>query len=711
MNEQQSPPGGMSASVELVTFLRILWHHRKVLVGTMLGGMILAGIASYLIDYTYRAGAQIVVEVPLRRQESLIFGEPLSVIAYDRMLNVDSSFRRVLDQLKLFRKLVRDMQIKHDLETIEQTAASQLWSKLHNWEKVWKYQVPDETWAILSRMSLKDLEGLVQFESEDLEEIEFEAFKRKFSSMTAIEKETGVLIEYSPIIDLDAKSNSPEKAALFTNLWAESFVSHMRERISKKNKEIVEEILATNKNTREQLNDAIQKLEEFRKSKRLDDLKKELKSLQVMLYGITTQAMEETNVEKKVKTRTEQDQTSSEFSDALLPQQSRLQKEIQTAEEQLLRLAIFLGAQEVEGTWIGNLPLQSLEAEILSTSEALSLREVSVAAEESRQSFASLRALRDQQQLELASVRNKIREIRAQGDLADATAVATLPTLQEQQKTLEENIDRTEKDVQRRNRERLEVGAWQESLSVLQTRLRYQILLEEPGDQGTPPLPAEWIKSEIDHLNQLLVKAQSRLLDLRADSPPNSGVANTPAIENLTNQVNAWNQEKMELQENLMGTKALNQFGTEEMEDASAAFQGMRRKYQESKQKQSQLHSLLQEKLSARESLETQIKKVRADIQRLTEQFRNAEAERKYLEKDQNTLEMTIEEFAPQVSEAMSEQGREVVDVRVESYAVAPDLRIAPNRYLWVGTVGSLVFVLNLIYLILRRLFELAPEA
>ena len=69
-----------------------------------------------------------------------------------------------------------------------------------------------------------------------------------------------------------------------------------------------------------------------------------------------------------------------------------------------------------------------------------------------------------------------------------------------------------------------------------------------------------------------------------------------------------------------------------------------------------------------------------------------------------------LENFTEQVSEAVTERGRKISDIRVQSRAVPPDRKVAPIRSLWVITAGFLVFLLDLGMILIRRLMEMVPE-
>jgi len=165
---------------------------------------------------------------------------------------------------------------------------------------------------LLSMLPVRDIRGLTLYRDKDFKNLEFETFKKRFETRTVVVKETGVDIEYSPIIRLDAKANQPEKTSLLVNLWALSFVENEKERAARRSERIVNEILEIDKTLRDNLEAAVNQLQKYQEEVGVDQLRQEIRAKNFNLFGLVIEKVVETNPEDKTKKESEQ-VTTGEF--------------------------------------------------------------------------------------------------------------------------------------------------------------------------------------------------------------------------------------------------------------------------------------------------------------------------------------------------------------------------------------------------------------
>ncbi len=696
---------------DLATFLRLLWHNRKWLVATILGGMFLAGVASYLVDETYKARSKVLVEVPKRRETTEIFGEPLTVLGYDSLLNADESFVQVLEALKGLRQIALALQQETgSLEDIANLSREQISGRI---------DCSTEQANLLAALSVADLRGLMQYTPEDLEEQEFESFKKNFLSHTSIEKETGVSITYSPIIDLDATSETPEKAALLANLWASTFVEHVRKTIAEKSGQIVEEILQVYQSTQKQLEEANKEVEQYRQEIGLASTRQELEAKQLSLYGVKLRTAAETAEEGTIKTAAEQTQVEG-FQEALIPQQAQVEKSIQTDEEQLVLIDGLLGQLEDNGIWVGEVTLRgedaaaALEARIAAASERLALIQESLAKAEAEYSLAQLSRDVQVKAEQREFLRGRYLEWRSRLNWANPDDLKLLEELETELRQSSDDLIALQARLLQRQVERQRLDGAQLRVSHLSARLN---LLKVAGlSRGTAAekLQAAWRQQELESVDEQLREARSQLLQAQAElARQDAGQDSTLSAKRrfYETTVEQLEENKKRLQnEILQGTQDSLQVARQ-VKEASGMFGLYRSQYLRFKKKRDDLVYRLQENRATNRGLQEQIDKLQDEVRTLSSKIGRSEATVKRLENERDSVRETLDDFSKQVSEARVEKERQIADVRVQARAVPPDRRIAPSRRLWVLTVGLLVLVVDLAFLLLRRVLEMAPQA
>lgn len=703
----ESSPAGL----ELATFLRLLWSNRKWLVITVLGGMFLAGVASYLVDETYKARSKVLVEVPKRREKSEIFGDPLTVLGYDSLLGADESFLRVLEALKSLRQSV--LALQQEGASLEEVAA------MSQAEIAGRTRAATEETNLLAALSLADLRGLTHYTPEDFEKLEFESFKKKFLSHTSVEKETGVSITYSPIIDLDATGDTPEKAALLANLWALTFIEHVRETISEKSGQIVDEILQVYQSTQEKLEEANKKVEQYRQEIGLAGLRQELEAKQLSLYGVSLRTVAETDEQGKPVSRAEQAQ-AERLQEALIPQQTRIEKDIQTDEEQLALLDGLLGQLEEKGIWVGEVafpgedPVLALEAQIAAASERLSLMEKTLQETEGEYSLAQLRRDVETAVEQRDFLRSRYLDWRARMNAANPEDVRLLNELEDELRRSSDELIRLQARLLQRQVERQRLDGARLRLSHLSARLNLLKVAGRHRGTAAEELQAAWQRQELEAVEEQLRQARAQLLQAQAERPGQEAGLDAPLAPKeqfYEATVQKLEQERNRLQKLILQGTQQRLEVAREVKEASSMFGLYRNQYLRFKNKRDSLVYQLQENRAANRALQEQIRKLQEEISTLSFKIGQSEATVKRLENERDSVREALADFSKQVSEARVEKERQIADVRVQARAVPPDQRISPNRRIWVITAGAFVLLIDLAFLLLRRVLETVPAA
>lgn len=701
-----------SSGIEVVTFLRILWSNRKWLALSVLGAMFLAGVASYLVDKTFQARSKILVEIPKRRERSLIFGDPLSVLAYNSWLNSDETFVRVLNTVKRLRDLV--LQIQEKGHTPEQIAGM---SKENIRQLV---NCSEDEAMLLAMLHLSDIQGLLQYKARDFEKLEFEAFKRNFRSYTAIEKETGIEVTYSPIIDLDARSETPEKAALLSNLWAITFVEHARKSLTERTTNIVDDILKMSESTQVLLEESVNRLQQYQGEVGIERLRQELQTKNLNLFGLTIQTFVETDPEKKTKTQTQQIQTEG-FSEALIPKLANVEKTIRSTEGQIGLLDAYLTPLEIQGSWIGDTAISPdqarslLQEQIAEALKEMNRLESDLEQKEQEGSLNDLREMIQERQQALNQEREILRALRNHPDRNQPEILERIHQVENNIQAQLRELNHLEEQLHEFELTRQRMDGYRTRLSTLQARLNYLETSQRYQGPGVESLTFTLAKRDMDLLDEQLRTLQSELLQVESQISRALG-SESQQVEVLKarkefyqTQIEQVRQQRRNLQSSLTEDIQNNLLLAKQVEEASASFNFLRREYMRHKTKRGELLTLLQENQSAYRSLQEQIRNLQTEIDDLTQKISAAEATLNRLEKERDSYEDAIVQFSSQVSEAVVERGRLVADARVQARAYPPDQRVAPNRYLWVITAGLMVLIFDLLFLLFRRLLEMAP--
>lgn len=706
----------VSAGVELVTFLRILWKNRKIVAGTVFLAMVLAGAASFLVDKTYEGHAKVVVQIPKQREESLIFGKPLTVLGYESLLNSDDTFITVSETLKTLYVNVQEMQAKGlSLEKILETPPNDYWEYT---------KISDQEAEVLSKLSVIDLEGLLEFTPDDFEGVLFEDFKGRFSSQTAIEVETGMDITYSPIVDLTASAESPKKASLLANLWANTFVVHMRKQIWRDTNQIVKEILEIDSQTRKDLEEVLQQLQQFEEQVGLNALQKELEAKTRSLYGYQAQRTTQGGPGEVASVDPKSGAIAERLGSGLLSQLETVEKDLRAAEEQIALVDAYLAPLEEAGEWIGGRTfpsdnaLEILQRSIADSSKTLVALERQIADRQSQRTPASIRQAIAEKQAAIESERERLSALLARRAEAEgspnsqqqADSEKRIASLSEQLRQLQTQLEQVQT-----NRQRL--AGTRARLATLNARHRLLRLQQSPAGGPAEAFSLTWRTRDLDMLDEELQQVRANLMETEAQLSQ----ASAPEAEDSRKQIASLQEyyqgkietlekNKTQIQNQILQETKQNRLVAGQMKEASTAFETSRQDYLRQKRRQSGLRATFEENHAAYRSLQDRALSTRAEVEQLNRKVIAEEATFKTLQVKKDSYEATLESFAPQVSEAILAQGRRAVDVRVRSTAVPPDKKVAPKRSLWVLCAGFLVFLFHVGYLALRRLFELNPE-
>lgn len=287
---------------DLVSFLRVLYRQRRMIVLGTLATAVLSVVAALVWPETWRANARVMESTPQYKENLRLIPKPFDVIAYQSLLIDDSLFLELQTTLVWLGRSVHLLKEdpalaalkRHhadqavdmtEIEFIGQTNADLIGSLLgldagdsESDEQFYLH--------ILTTMNFDGLEVLIDTDVETWEDITIFDFHRMMSAETSITKETNLETIYSPLIRVSGEGWSAESAQMITNVWLQLF-QRKAERLAQEqiSREIARVTQYASKIAGE-LATTIEAIAEIGGQARLDQLRAEAASLNVTLYGM-----------------------------------------------------------------------------------------------------------------------------------------------------------------------------------------------------------------------------------------------------------------------------------------------------------------------------------------------------------------------------------------------------------------------------------------
>lgn len=345
---------------DLVSFLRVLYRRRGMIIKGTIGITILTAIAALIWPQTWRADARILVSTPIYKENLRLVPKPFDVLTYQGIITSDPIYMQVIDTLKWFHSSIQSLKTNSDyLKRIEERLGAKAkglsaLAKIQNTTQpiLAEFLVPPEQkdkpiWKI--RISMfgdlndEELELMDAIDEGKLDKLTVFDLRKTLTTNVVKVRETNMEVEYSRIIQISAEFDTAAGARLVANTWLELFQAQAEEMakgtIDREIQMTRNRAAAMEKN----LADAEIKLASYEREANLSQFQAELASKLVQLTGMTPnrriadQKEESFNLdngnqpfinERRETTDLLSFAISSQYSDALLPSRLRLESEL-----------------------------------------------------------------------------------------------------------------------------------------------------------------------------------------------------------------------------------------------------------------------------------------------------------------------------------------------------------------------------------------------
>lgn len=252
---------------DLVSFLRVLYVRRWMILKGAVGITLLVAIATLIWPETWRADAKIFVNTPKYKETLRLIPKPYDVITYQAILQDDNLYNELITTLTWYReavhRLVKNNKIQNESYRQEITAhLGERAGYMNPFELIQntnlailsKYVLdPDQLEntlyqhrvRLLGHLSAEELELCYRFDEDELEDLTvFDLRKMLRSSVTKV-IETNLEVEYSKVIQVSAEFDTAAGAKMLANTWLELFLIRAEENVRSTIKRQVQTIRGT----------------------------------------------------------------------------------------------------------------------------------------------------------------------------------------------------------------------------------------------------------------------------------------------------------------------------------------------------------------------------------------------------------------------------------------------------------------------------------
>ena len=301
---------------DLISSLRILYRRRNlIVVGTFLMTVVVA-IASLVWPQTWRAESFILVTTPEFKNKLTLLSRPLDVVAYRSLLADQAMLSTVLECLRWMntnlQTVLNDTGKKKIL--LENLGLNE--GEIDNYRLIERTNLPKlarvmfegapELYSegaespglqdssdvrvrylrLISQMNADEIEAVVTMDAQFLADLTIFDLRKMLSATVTKVKETNLETEYSPIIDVKGELDTAAGAKMITNLWVRCFLDRVEQIVRQEILNRTGRVAERAREIDEQLQKAYQALHALRASSAVDDLKAELVSKRLLLYGV-----------------------------------------------------------------------------------------------------------------------------------------------------------------------------------------------------------------------------------------------------------------------------------------------------------------------------------------------------------------------------------------------------------------------------------------
>ncbi len=203
----------------------LLLPRKKNFILVVMSGFVCALIAVGVVlqmKNTYQAQAKIVVNKPAFKSE--LSPEPLSVKTCENFISAPWIIERTRQEILEMHEHIRTLFESNTSPSADITTKANRVANMS--EPELKEALGIDTKRALHYMNLtpSDIIALHNLDVEDFRDKKVETLQKGVNTQVRIERKTNVMVEYSPILTIWAKMNSPHIAKLFINTLAREFV-------------------------------------------------------------------------------------------------------------------------------------------------------------------------------------------------------------------------------------------------------------------------------------------------------------------------------------------------------------------------------------------------------------------------------------------------------------------------------------------------------
>ncbi len=257
-----------------------------VLLVGLLCGIISAGV-TLTMPNVYRAEAKLVVTQPKFKSE--LSPQPLSVKSCEDLITspwlLEETRRQIMRMKQVVMKLLESKSLTQ--EELRAKAGEIVKMPLQEWKQ--RFNFDTETALKYQALTVDDIVALYEVDVDKLRKIPIEEIRHRVETRVNVERKTNILVEYSPILNVRVRMNTPRLARLFVNTLINVFVDLYADVTSGQTKAsatLVEEKYQETRANLEQTEDAITA---FKKQYKVDLMAEKIKVLETALSDMNTE--------------------------------------------------------------------------------------------------------------------------------------------------------------------------------------------------------------------------------------------------------------------------------------------------------------------------------------------------------------------------------------------------------------------------------------
>lgn len=214
----RSATGILSGDLLYEATIRQWWLRRWFIIGSVLIAGVLFAAVLLNIPKSFRAQASVIVMPPRFVPE--VRTQPLTVNTAQELLNTPELHQQVIVTLRRQHDLalrLNNGSREYDVMVLDGLAAMSVA------EIVSRTGATDEEAAVLAELDRTEIQGLLDFKTEELAELNVDAVGEMLTSKETVEKKTASDLVFSPMLKLYGVSDTGSKAQVLANTWARLF--------------------------------------------------------------------------------------------------------------------------------------------------------------------------------------------------------------------------------------------------------------------------------------------------------------------------------------------------------------------------------------------------------------------------------------------------------------------------------------------------------